>query len=607
MLKNKKLFWQFFGAHIIILFLAVGFVSLYTGYEGRKIFKEQWIAELEMHAELAAAMFQVAGSRFIGNEDCRKFFMRLSALDRQRFTLILPDGSVVGDTKAEPLAMESHGMRPEVREARTTGSGRRERYSSTLGRQMLYVARRVPADMRQPEQAILRVSVPMTTLYQKISASNQQTFVMVVVVLLTTLGLSYLAALRIVGPVSDLQSGLTRIENGEYSFRLKLPPVPHLSDLVRSINQTADSLERHIRELEEERNLRALILKNMELGVIAVDSDQRIMNANQSALDLLNAHARNIDGGYIGEVIRYPKLLKFLDLSRESQTKMEAEMCVELEAESGDERVLTMQANALKDPQGNRIGTLIILTDITRIRKLETVRQDFVDNVSHELRTPITSIKGFSETLLDGAMEDPETCRHFIGIIARQSEQLEQIVHDLLELSRLDQSVNKELECCETPVREMLENAVELCQNRVMDLKAFVKIDCQKELFVNAHAGLIEQALVNLIDNALKYGCGENSKAVEVTARREGVTVKIEVRDFGAGIERSHLSRIFERFYRVDGGRSRELGGSGLGLAIVKHIVMIHHGIVEVASEHGCGSTFTMILPDGNQPESAGT
>jgi len=604
MVNKRKLFWQFFGAHIIILFLSVGFVSLYTGYEGRRIFKEQWVSELEMQAELAAVMFQGAGTQLVSKEDCQKFFLRLSALDRHRFTLILPDGSVVGDTKAEPATMESHDMRPEVQDARAKGSGRMERYSSTLGRQMLYVARRVPSDMSRPEQAVLRVSVPMTTLSQKISSSNRQTFVLVVVVLLATLGLSCLASLRIVGPVSDLQTGLTRIGNGEYSFRLKLPPIPHLSDLVRSINQTADSLESHIHELEEERNLRALILKSMDLGLIAVDSDQRIMNANQSALDLLNVHLRNIDGSNIGEVIRYPELLNFLDVSRQSQAKTESEMRIELDAESGEERVLALQANALKDLQGNRIGTLIILSDISRIRKLETVRQDFVDNVSHELRTPITSIKGFSETLLDGAMEDPKTCRHFIGIIARQADQLEQIVHDLLELSRLDQSVNKELNCCETPVAGMLRNAVELCQNRVEDVKAVVEVDCQKDLFVDVHSGLIEQALVNLIDNALKYGCVENSKKIEVTAKREGLAVKIEVRDFGPGIEKSHLSRIFERFYRVDGGRSRELGGSGLGLAIVKHIVMIHNGTIEVASEHGRGSAFTIILPLGRSVQS---
>ena len=596
-MKKRKLFWQFFGAHIVILFLAVGFVSLYTWYEGRNTFKKQWITELEVQADLAVAMFEGADTKLKTKEDCELFFKRLSRLDRQRFTLILPDGAVIGDTKAKVSTMDSHKSRPEVQEARKTGRGRRERYSATLGRQMLYVARRVPSGMNQPEQAVMRVSVPMTTLSKKISATNREMLVLMTVVLLATLGLSYLAALRIVGPVSDLQTGLTRIGGGEYSFRLKVPQIPHLSDLVRSINQTADSLESHIYELEEERNLRALILKSMDLGLIAVDSEQRIMNMNKSALKLLNVTVKNIEGCKIGEVVRFPDLLKFLDVSEGSDKKTESTMRIEIDSESGEERILTMQSTALNDLHNKRIGTLIVLNDITRIRKLETVRQDFVDNVSHELRTPVTSIKGFSETLLDGALDDPKTARHFVGIIARQADQLEQIICDLLELSRLDQSLDKELDCDKTPVAGMLKNAVELCQNRIQDVGASVEVECAEDVFVDVHSGLIEQALVNLIDNALKYGCAEESKKIAVSSVRDGMAVKIQVCDFGAGVEKRHLDRMFERFYRVDSGRSRELGGTGLGLSIVKHIVMIHHGTVDVDSEPGKGACFTITLP----------
>lgn len=596
-MKKRNLFWQFFGAHIVILFLAVGFVSFYTWHEGRRTFKAQWISELEVQADLAVAMFEGAGTKLESKEDCKLFFKQLSRLDRQRFTLILPDGLVIGDTKAKVSTMDNHKFRPEIQEARKTGRGCSERYSVTLGRQMLYVARRFPSDMDLPEQAILRVSVPMTTISKKISATNREMLVLISVVLLATLGLSYLAALRIVGPVSDLQTGLTRIGGGEYSFRLKIPPFPHLADLVRSINQTADSLESHIYELKEERNLRALILKSMDLGIIAVDSEQRIMNMNKSALSLLNVNVKNIEGCKIGEVVRFPDLLKFLDVSEKSDKKTESTMRIEIDSESGEERILTLRPRALNDLHNKRIGTLIVLNDVTRMRRLESVRQDFVDNVSHELRTPVTSIKGFSETLLDGALDDPKTARHFVGIIARQADQLEQIICDLLELSRLDQSVDKELDCDKTPVAGMLKNAVELCQNRIQDVGAGVEVECAKDVFVDVHSGLIEQALVNLIDNALKYGCTDENKKIVVSAVRDGMAVKILVHDFGDGVEKRHLDRMFERFYRVDSGRSRELGGTGLGLSIVKHIVMIHHGTVEVDSEPGRGACFTITLP----------
>lgn len=596
-MKRRKLFWQFFGAHIVIFFLAVGFVALYTWFEGQRTFKAEWITELEVQADLAVAMFEGADTKLKSKEDCAKFFNRLRHLYSHRFTLILPDGTVIGDTKASVANMDNHKTRPEIMMARKTGSGSRERYSATLGMQMLYVARRIPSDMMQPEQAVLRVSVPMTTLLKKISATNHAMIILVVVVLISTLMMSYFAALRIIGPVSDLQIGLTRIGNGEHSFRLKVPFVPHLAELVRSINQMTDRLERHIHELEEERNLRALILKSMDLGLIAVDTDHRIMNMNKSALHLLNVHTKKVEGSTLGEVVRYPDLLKFFDVSQKSDRVTDSNMRIDVDSGGGDDRVLTLQATAMKDLQNNRIGTLVVLSDVTHVRKLETVRQDFVDNVSHELRTPVTSIKGFSETLLNGAMDEPETARHFVEIIARQADQLDQIIRDLLELSRLDQSVGKEIECIKTPVAGMLKNAVELCRNRMDSIGAQIAVDCPKNVFVDVHSGLIEQALVNLIDNALKYGCNENNNKIEVTAESDGLAVRIKVRDFGSGVEKRHLDRMFERFYRVDSGRSRELGGTGLGLSIVKHIVMIHHGTVEVESEPGKGSNFTITLP----------
>ncbi len=596
-MKKKKLFWQFFGAHIVILLLAVSAVSLYAWSESRRAFKAQWISELEVQAELAVAMLEGGGTTLNDPEECREVFKRLARLDRHRFTLILPDGTVIGDSRASHASMDSHGLRPEVLEARSRGGARSERYSATLNRQMLYVARRLPADITLPEQAVLRVAVPVTTLASEISSVNHKMLIMISVVLLATLLMSYLASLRIVGPVSDLQTGLTRIGNGEYSFRLNVPPVPHLAELVRSINHTAGQLENHIHQLEEERNLRALILKGMDLGLIAVDSQMRIMNMNQSALNLLNVHAEALTGSKIGEVIRYPALLKFLDVSRNCDHKTESTIHVEMDADTGEERTLTLQANALNDLQNHRIGTLLVLSDITRIRRLETVRQDFVDNVSHELRTPITSIKGFSETLLDGALEDTDNARHFVEIIARQADQLEQIIRDLLELSRLDRSDDKELDCSVTPVAGMLKNAVELCQNRADAIGACVTVACPRDVFVNVHSGLIEQALVNLIENALKYGCTENSKKIEICAVKEGLAVSIKVRDFGAGVEKRHRERMFERFYRVDSGRTRDLGGTGLGLSIVKHIVLLHQGTVEVESEPGQGACFTITLP----------
>ena len=261
------------------------------------------------------------------------------------------------------------------------------------------------------------------------------------------------------------------------------------------------------------------------------------------------------------------------------------------------EVVLSMRATALKDVAGHRVGTLVVLSDVTLLRKLETVRQDFVANVSHELRTPITSVKGFAETLLDGAVKDPETAERFLKIIVRQANQLESIIRDLLELSRLEQNSTQTLDRQLTPVAGVLKNAIELCQSRAAERGVALNLSCKEGLAAVMHAGLMEQAVVNLIDNAIKYGASGEQAKVDIVATQEVSCVCIKIRDYGNGIERKHVDRLFERFYRVDKGRSRELGGTGLGLSIVKHIVLIHKGTIDVESEIGKGSTFTIRLP----------
>ena len=590
-MKKRTLFLQFFGVHILILFLAVGLVSFYAWHASKGAFVRQWVRELEMQARLAAALLPDGEGR-VETGNVERFFSRLGHSGEHRFTMILPDGKVLGDTDAESERMELHNDRPEVVEAFKSGRGMSQRYSASVGKPMLYLAQRVPQE--GPAQAVVRVSVPMRTLTRELDAAGRILMVLVVVVLGATLAISYLAALRIIGPVSDLQNGVTRIGEGDLAYRLAIPPVPHLADLARSINQTADRLQKYIQALNEERNLRTLILANMTRGVIALDNDQVILDLNDSARKLLSLSGRLPEGTRIGEVVRFPELLTLIESSEKSEEAVEKEMA----AGASRDVQLNMRATALKDVAGNRVGTLLVLSDVTLLRRLETVRQDFVANVSHELRTPVTSVKGFAETLLDGAVRDPETAERFLKIIVRQANQLELIIRDLLELSRLEQNSSQSLDRQPMPVAGVLKSAIELCQTRADDRGVKLCLSCASELTAVMHAGLMEQAVVNLIDNAIKYGAGAESARVDIEAVKEGASVvRITVRDYGPGIEHKHLDRLFERFYRVDKGRSRELGGTGLGLAIVKHIVLLHSGTVTVESELGNGAAFTIRLP----------
>jgi two-component system phosphate regulon sensor histidine kinase PhoR len=236
------------------------------------------------------------------------------------------------------------------------------------------------------------------------------------------------------------------------------------------------------------------------------------------------------------------------------------------------------------------------MNDTTRVRRLESVRRDFVANVSHELKTPITSIRGFVETLLEGAINEPEQAQRFLEIIAKHSDRLNAIVDDLLSLARLEEGDEKrKISLAKSPLREVLSSAIELSRVKAEERQVSIDLDCDKALEVKINADLLEQAILNLLDNAIKYS--EVGGKVQISARREDKEVTIAVRDNGCGIDRRHLSRIFERFYVIDKGRSRELGGTGLGLAIVKHIAQVHGGYVTVQSSPGEGSTFAIHLP----------
>jgi len=590
-MKNRILFYQFFGVHVLILAAVIGIVSCFTWFAVRETFHRQWRQKLEAHSALLATMLS-ADDNVLDEEAVRRFFGRkMDTSAEHRFTLVLPDGKVIGDTDVDVSLMDLHTDRPEIQEALKDGHSIQRRYSVNLGRPMLYLAQRIPAE--GPAVAVLRVAVSEFTLAREIRSSGVMLMVLVVVVFLTALALGYLASLRIIGPVSALQRGLQRIGDGELSFRLAIPPVPHLGDLARSINQTADRIEKQIHDLADERNLRALILANMARGVIAIDRAHIVKDINGAARNMTGFQEPLTHTTHIGEIIRYPNILRLMDDGERSGEPIEREMNIG----SDGNMIVNVRVTPLKDTFERNVGILIVMNDVTLLRKLETVRQDFVANVSHELRTPVTSIKGFTEILLDGAKDDPATVERFLNIIMRQANQLESIIRDLLELSRLEQSSSQNIEKIPTPLAGVLRNAAELCQDRANGRGVKLDVQCEAGLIVPMHSGLVEQALVNLIDNAIKYGTTPTHAHVVISATLSSDTVDIRVRDYGNGIEKVHIERLFERFYRIDKGRSREMGGTGLGLAIVKHIAIIHNGSVNVESEQGVGTTFVVSLP----------
>jgi two-component system phosphate regulon sensor histidine kinase PhoR len=360
---------------------------------------------------------------------------------------------------------------------------------------------------------------------------------------------------------------------------------------ISELSAAVNSLQRRLESLIRASSEQDAILRTMVEGVVTVDAEGRIRRINTAAKRLLDMDPAVSEGKLIGAMVRQPELGRFIHEAISSRDTRSAT----LRLLGSRETVIEVNASPMIEEQLAMPGTLFVIHDVTRVKRLESVRREFVANVSHELRTPITSIKGFVETLVDGASEDPELSRKFLGIIGRQAERLNMILNDLLTLAKLEAGEDgAQVETERKNVRDLVRVALEDCARRAEEKAMQLRVDVADDLFIYANSSLVEQALVNLVDNAIKYS--ESGGSVWVEARTEGALVEIRVVDNGPGIERSHLARLFERFYRIDQGRSRQLGGTGLGLAIVKHIAQVHGGRVAVTSVEGEGSTFSIFL-----------
>ena len=403
----------------------------------------------------------------------------------------------------------------------------------------------------------------------------------------------YLSLGPILASLQEIKAGAEDLARGGRTQKLPPPPSTHFTHVVNAINTMATEVERRVASAEERRQALEAVLRSMVEGVLSFDTDRRILNINRAAADFFDVDPARVSGQAIEEAIRISELHHFAHRTLESDAVTEGEIIVY------DEGTHYLQAHGttLFDPTGKSVGGVIVLNDITRLRRLEEARREFVANVSHELRTPITAVKGYTETLLDGALEDRPTTERFLNTIARQSDRLNQLIEDLLTLSSIEReeevsSLEREI----VPIGLVVDGALAACAHSAEELGITLHADTgQDSLPVWGNVALLQQALTNLIDNAMKYSKSGATVRLWVAHDEEGVRIAVE--DEGCGIPAEHIPRLFERFYRVDKARSRAQGGTGLGLAIVKHITLAHGGTVDVTSKVGSGSTFFISLP----------
>ena len=488
--------------------------------------------------------------------------------------------------------MENHFDRPEFQTALKDQVGMEIRPSDTLDQEMMYVA--VPVkDAGGNIIAVVRTSLSTTDLQgtlRLISRDIVHYGLMIAVVLAV---MSFLFSWKLSRPLNLLRQGAERFAAGDLSHRLEVPESREIGTLADAMNKMARRLDERIKTIIAQKNEQQAVLSSMIEGVIAVSVDGNVLSLNNAAAKMLNESTEKAVGRSMEAVVRNTELQRFVRQALKSDKAIESHILLH---ETGQpEQNIQVHGTALQDDSG-KVGVLVVMNDVTHIRRLEQVRRDFVANVSHELKTPVTSIKGFIETLLDGAMNKPEDSQRFLEIIARQTDRLNSIIDDLLTLSRVEQqSEQTELSMEPVKLKSVLAAAVSLCEIKATEKQIQISVDCEESIQHNANALLLEQAIVNLVDNAIKYS-GPESR-VRLAVESDEREVKIHVHDEGCGIAKEHLPRLFERFYRVDKARSRNLGGTGLGLAIVKHITQSHRGWISVESHLGEGSTFTLHLP----------
>ena len=475
------------------------------------------------------------------------------------------------------------------------GIASRSRYDGASGRRSLEVA--VPIGTRRPPVAIVLATADAAESDRDLATWQRRLLAGCLGTAACAVAAGYVLARRVTRPIDELRAAAARLAGGDTTTAVPATEVAELADLATALSRLRAQLVERGLTIGRQGTQQEAVLGSMIEGVLAVDARQRLLGINRAAADLLDVDPDDCAGRPLIDVIRNPDLRRFALTAIDCRAPVEDDLVLH----GPRDRTIRLRGTALRDASGEG-GAVIVLNDVTEMKRLEHVRRDFVANVSHELKTPIASIKGFVETLLDGAMDDPADTSRFLGIVARQADRLAAIVDDLLALSRIEQSEGAGNLPVETvPVASILTAVTLDCGPRAADRSIRLEVDCPANLAATLNAALVEQAVINLVDNALKYS--ESGKTVWLSAAaseppgpRELV---LRVRDEGCGIEPIHLPRLFERFYRVDKARSRNLGGTGLGLSIVKHIVQAHMGAVSVDSEPGVGTTFTIRLPRG--------
>jgi len=586
--------WRLMFTYLGILSIVFLAISLFLNASLKDHFTQRMEERLSRDAALALEYLEKTYPKPWSFENIDAWTDEVGAALGMRVTVVDSTGKVLGDSELEGEALrdvENHANRPEIRAAVAQGVGKSVRYSTTVRTDMMYVALRV-GDPQHP-RGVVRVSFPLTEITHTFARIRSLLLVGWMIGFSLTFVFGLVASRYIIQPLREMTERAQAMARGDFSRKISTRARDEVGLLASTLNQMAAQLEATISEITTKRSELEAILNAMSEGVMVTDARSRILLTNASLQQMLGLSEDGV-GKTPLELIRHAELQKLIRQVLQENRLVRGEITLRGWVGGGEERIVAVNGVPLALDGGGQ-GVVAVFHDITELRRLEQVRKDFVANVSHELRTPLAVIRGYAETLLEGALRDRERARNFVEVIRKHVARMAQLVSDLLQLSKLE---SEEYAAPLQPIRlqqflpPLLAGLREAMERKALSFTWTIPEDLPE---VRADEEGLEQVFINLLDNAVKYT--PEGGSITVKASVSGDEVLVEVRDTGIGISAKDLPRIFERFYRVDKARSRELGGTGLGLSIVKHTIQNYGGRIWVESEVGRGSTFYFTLP----------
>jgi len=588
---STRLFWKPFTyfSLLIILGCVIGGATTISWQH------EQIIHQVELRLRNTAISLQSPAEDALAKSNLENFQRVIATITSQidtRITLIEKQGQVLADSQTDPQQLDNHGDRPELIAALKNGHGKKKRFSDSLGIEMLYIAYRV--EHQGTTVGFIRAALGTRQISDQVADIQLKIATLVLIIIAGGLSIAGIGIAKMTQPVVQLIEEARELTSGQIKKPRNLSKGNEFDELGQTLNNLSKTLSKRMRQLERNHNELLVVLEGMKEGVIAVDGSDCIRFANEAVCRMFSLDVNRDEGRPIWEVLRNQMIETTVHKARKSDEPFHGK----IELLTPHEQHLSLSASAIPNSNhsasSKKPGVIIVFHDITEIHRLENMRRDFVANVSHELKTPLASIQAFAETLIDGAIHDEDNNMLFLTRIVEQSDRLNLLIQDLLSIARLESGDNV-TDFATVDLTEITQRCLNDHRSHAAKKNITLVFNQSDSVWVFAEADGLTQILDNLVDNALKYTPADGTVTVNIQA--EPQTVHLKVTDTGIGIPVDHQDRIFERFYRVDKARSRQLGGTGLGLAIVKHLVNAFGAEVDVISAANQGTTFQITFP----------